>query len=272
MTQITFDPREEGGMEVARAIVLERLRSDKSWTQYDRSGDGFNRFVEYVDDPVAGRHRLAFLAQEVLWEFMIQGIVAPGLDINNPNLPFFHVTEHGEKVLSAGEFVPHDPSGYLERFRSEVPNPDPTVESYLSESLNCFSRGNLIASVVMLGIASERMFLLLCESLLAALADPKEQADFRRISDSRPIKPKMDWVAKKIEAIQNKPPRPLPDNVNIMLASVFDFIRCQRNDLGHPREIPPSVTRDDAYVNLRIFPSYLKMVNHVVDYLSNNQV
>ena len=143
---------------------------------------------------------------------------------------------------------------------------------YLSESLNCFSRGNLIASVVMLGIASERMFLLLCESLLAALADPKEQADFRRISDSRPIKPKMDWVAKKIETIQNKPSRPLPDNVNIMLASVFDFIRCQRNDLGHPREIPPSVTRDDAYVNLRIFPSYLKMVNHVVDYLRNNQV
>ena len=272
MSKITFDPNEEGGLELARTIVLERLRNDKHWEQYDPSGSGFDRFVEYVGDPEHGRQKLVSLAQDVLWEFMIQGVVAPGLNVSNPNLPFFHITDYGRKVLIEGEFLPHDPTGYLERFRNETPSLDSTVELYLAESLNCFTRGSLIASVVMLGVASERTFQLLCDSLLNAIADTTEKSKFQEILDKRAMKPKMDWVLNKIQAMQSKSPRPLPDNVNIMLASIFDFIRCQRNDLGHPQEKPPKVTREDAYVNLRIFPSYFKMVNQVIDYFDNNQV
>jgi len=272
MSKISFDPSEEGGLELVRAIVLKRLREDKSWNQYDSTGSGFDNFVEFIDATGNGQRRFAFLVQDVIWEFIIQGIIAPGLNPRNPNLPWFHLTEHGKKVLDSGEFLPHDPTGYLERFRSEIARPDPTVESYLSESLNCFSRGAFIASVVMLGVASERTFLLLCDSLFQALADSTEKSTFKKTLDRRAIKPKMDWVSTKIQAIQNQSPRPLPDNVNIMLASIFDFIRCQRNDLGHPQEKTPKVTREEAYVNLRIFPKYFKMVNQVIEYLTDNKV
>ena len=272
MDKINFDPSEEGGFELARAIVLQRLKEDTSWSQYDHSGTGFNRYVEYVGDPEAGRRRLCFLAQDILWELMIQGVIAPGLNINNPNLPFFHITEYGGKVISAGKYLPHDPTGYLDRFRGEVMNPDPVVMSYLSESLECFSRGNLVASVVMLGIASERMFLLLCNALLDSLSDPKEKAEFGKTLDLNAIKPKMGWVLDKIQSLQRGSPRPLSDNVNIMLVTIFDFIRCQRNDLGHPQDSPPNVTLEDAYVNLRVFPSYCGMANQVINYLQTNKV
>lgn len=272
MSGIKFDPNEEGGLELTRAIVLEKLRNDKNWKQIDYSGQGFDGLVEYVGDQSAGREKLAFLAQDVLWEFMIQGAIAPGLNPSNPNLPCFHLTEYGKKVLVAGEFLPHDPTAYLERFRREIINFDPTVEAYLSESLNCFTRGSLIASVVMLGVASERVFLILSDSLLNAISNQTEKTKFRKTLELTAMKPKMDWVLDKIRAIQSKTPRPLPENVNIMLASIFDFIRCQRNDLGHPQEKPPKVTRDDAYVNLRIFPNYYKMVNQVINYLSQNKI
>ncbi len=272
MSKIKFDLTEEGGLELARAIVLERLRNDNSWQQYDLSGEGFNRFVEYIGNEYDGRRRLASLAQDVLWEFMIQGIIAPGLDVHNPGFPWFRITNYGRKVLSEREFIPHDPTGYLERFRKEVINCDPTVEAYLSESLNCFTRGCLIASVVMLGVASERAFLILCDSLLNATANPAEKSKFKKILERIAMKPKMDWVLNKVGMIQNETPRPLPDNVNIMLATIFDFIRCQRNDLGHPQEKPPKVIRDDAYVNLRIFPNYYKMVNQVINYLGSHKV
>jgi hypothetical protein len=272
MSKIHFDPKEEGGMELTRAIVLERLRKDKDWRQFDLSGTGFDNYVEYIGDPGDGRKRLVFLAQDVLWEFMIQGIIAPGLNVSNPNLPWFHITEHGKKVLAKEELLPHDPTGYLDRFRKEIKNPDKTVEAYLSESLNCFTRGNFIASIVMFGVASERAFLILCDSLLNTITDTKEKLKFQKILEQRAIKPKMDWVLNKIQVIQSGSPRPLPDNVNIMLASIFDFIRCQRNDLGHPQETLPKVTKEDAYVNLRIFPNYFKMVNEVSDYLKKNKV
>jgi hypothetical protein len=272
MSKIIFNPNEKGGLELARAIVLERLRNDKSWQQYDHSGEGFDRYVEYIGDQGAGRRRLVFLAQDVLWEFMIQGIIAPGLNVSNPNLPWFHITEYGEKVLVEKELLPHDPAGYLEWLRSEIPSCDSTVLKYLSESLNCFTRGCLIASVVMLGVASERAFLILCDAFLNAINNSAEKSKFQKILDQVAIKPKMDWVLNKIQIIQSKPRRPLPDNVNVMLAAIFDFIRCQRNELGHPQESPPKITRDDAYVNLRIFPNYYKMVTQVIDYLRQNKI
>jgi len=33
MTKIAFDPSEEGGLELARAVLMEPLRRDKNWTQ-----------------------------------------------------------------------------------------------------------------------------------------------------------------------------------------------------------------------------------------------
>jgi hypothetical protein len=107
---------------------------------------------------------------------------------------------------------------------------------------------------------------------LSALTDPTEKSKFDSILKSNPIKPKEDWVLNKIQSIQKKRPRPLPDNVNVMLTVVFDFIRSQRNSLGHPQETPPKVSREDAYVNLRIFPGYYKILNQVIEYLSRNKV
>jgi hypothetical protein len=93
----------------------------------------------------------------------------------------------------------------------------------------------------MLGIAAERVFLLLSNKLLSALADPKEEKQFRAIMERMALKPKLDFVSRKILDTQSKRPRDLPDNVNIMISVIYDFIRTQRNDLGHPKETPPNV-------------------------------
>ncbi len=273
MSKIPFDPKEEGGLELARIIVLERLRRDPVWKQINPYGDaGFDPYVEYVGDSTLGRTKLLTLIQDVFWELVIQGVLAPGLNLSNPNLPWFHLTGYGQSAVAAGELLPHDPSGYLTRFRKDIGAPDKTVEAYLSESLDCFARGSFIACVVMLGVASERAFLLLCDSLLNALLTPKERATFAAVLKSNSMKPKQDWVLDKIQAIQKVRPRPLPDNVNVMLTVIFDFIRTQRNSLGHPQEVPPRVSREEAYVNLRLFPGYYKMLNQVIDYLSRNKV
>ena len=268
MERIKFDYKEPGGLEIVRLIVFERLRNDNSWKQFDVSGVGYDKYVEYIGDQIFGREKLNFLATEILWECMIQGIIAPGREKGGDFLPWFHITEYGYKVLSTNEYLPHDPTGYLDNIKSEIPNLDDTVFSYLSESLNCFTRDNLIASIVMLGVASERAFLILCDSFLNAISSQKEKNAFQKILNLKAIKPKMDWVVKKVEQIK----KALPDNTNIMLSVIFDFIRCQRNDLGHPKEKPPKVMREDAYVYLRLFPNYYKIFNEVITYLSQNKI
>jgi hypothetical protein len=272
MNRIQFNHTESGGLELARQVVLERLRKDLSWRQFDVSGSGFDSYIEYIGQEQQARSKFNFLAQDILWELMFQGVILPGFDNSNQNLPWFHITEYGRMVLEENEFLPHDPTKYLEFFRAQIKDMDQTLIKYLTESLDCFTKGSLIASTVMLGVASERMFLLLCVAMSNALIDITESKKFEKIKNANSMKPKQDWVTNKINDINKKYPKKLPDDIETNLNGIFNFIRKQRNDLGHPQEIIPNVTREQSYINLRIFPGYCKIVNEVIEFLKNNKI
>jgi hypothetical protein len=208
----------------------------------------------------------------VFWQLVVEGVLAPGMDYNNLKLPWFHITEYGREVLASSGPQPYDPTGYLAHLRERVKSPDSTVVAYLAESLETFRKGNRVASAVMLGIAAERVFLLLCDSLVQALSIASEKAAFTKILDRFPMKPKLDWVHTKIQQVQKLGQSGFPDNATIMLTTIYDLMRCQRNDLGHPREAPPNVTRQDAFVNLQIFPRYYEIAEQVREFLKTNPV
>lgn len=273
--KIPFDARQPDPVAV-RQIVVERLKRDKAWSQLDPSGDGFAPYVEYSGnndaERIGARHALVFLAYEVFWQLLVEGIVAPGYNSSNLNLPHFHITDYGQRALSSSEPQPYDPTGYLAHLRERVPVPDATVVAYLAEALETFRKGNLVACPVMLGIAAERVFLLLCESLAAALSNAAEKTAFTKLLDRFPMKPKLDWVQNKIQQIQKQAPAGFPENASIMLIAIYDLMRCQRNELGHPREAPPKVDRRDAFVNLQIFPRYYEIAEQVRSVLASNPV
>lgn len=270
--KIPFDP-DTADLETARQIVLARLRTDREWHSIDKSGDGFSPFVEYTGPPGRdGRWRLVVLANEVFWLLVGEGILSPGMNYSNPDLPWFHVTAYGHKVLASPEPQPYDPTGYLAGLRAKIAAPDFTVMAYVAESLETFRKGNLVASTVMLGIAAERVFLLLCESLEAALANAGEKAAFTKSLGRFSMKPKLDWVHDKIQQIQKHAPAGFPENATIMIVAIYDLMRGQRNELGHPRELPPRVKREDAFVNLQIFPRYYEIAEETRVFLSTNTV
>lgn len=269
--KLTFDAREANAVEVVRQVFWNRLRVDSNFNQI-RGQDGIcAHYVEHArprDESDFQR-----LVVDVFWELVGQGVVSPGTTTGNPSPPFFHLTEHGKRVVQDPSFQPHDPPAFLAQLGQLVPSPDATVMAYLQESLHCFARATHVASAMMLGIAAERVFLLVCDTLLTSLADPNERSAFQNILDRNPIKPKLDWVAQKFQQIQT-PRRPAgwPEDVDIKLAGIFNLIRCQRNELGHPRPSPPTVTRDDAYGYLRLFPSYYSTAEQVRGFLATNTV
>lgn len=269
--KVPFDPN-SSNLETVRQIVFARLRAEPEWRQLGSVHD-FDRFIEYVASPswVDGRARFAILFQESFWQLVCEGILSPG-DGTNDRLPFFHITDYGRDVLRSTSPQPYDPSGYLSHLKQKIATPDPTVMSYLAESLETFRKGNLVASTVMLGIAAERVFLLLCEALEPALADPKERTEFGKVRKAFAMKPKLDWVHEKVQNIQKLRRAGFPDNATIMTVAIYDLLRCQRNELGHPREVPPKVTRADAFVSLQVFPRYFQLAEEVRNFLAVHQV
>jgi hypothetical protein len=144
----------------------------------------------------------------------------------------------------------------------------------LEESLETFVRGSIVASTVMLGVAAERVFNLICESLETALSSPKEQAEFARVLDRFAMKPKVDWVHEKLRGIQELKPRPdgFPENGTLMTTVIYDLMRSQRNDLGHPRDTPPLPNRGEAHANLSIFPRYYETAENLRAFLASHRV
>jgi hypothetical protein len=215
---------------------------------------------------------LALHISDVFWELVVEGIVAPGADAWNLELPWYHVTSYGRQVVDAEAGHPHDEASYLSRIRAVVGTPDDTVMAYLTESVRAFRRATPVAATIMLGIAAERVFLLLCDSLLAALADSGEQTAFERLLERFPMKPKLDWVHTKLQALQASRAAGLPDNATLAVTAIYDFLRAQRNDIGHPREQPPRVDREEAFVNLQIFPRYYQTAEAVRQFLATTRV
>ncbi len=256
--------------QAARRIMLDWLRSNPTG-QLDRTGAAYVPYVEWVG-PGQDQQVLAFHLTEVFWELLVERIVAPGRDAWNLELPWYHATTYGRRLLEGEAGHPHDEAAYLGRVRAAVPRPDDTVMVYLRESVRAFRRATPVAATIVLGIAAERVFLLVCEALLAALRDPGERAAFDTIVQRFPMKPKLDWVHNKIQDLQNRRIPGLPDNATLAVTAIYDFLRTQRNNLGHPREQPPTIDREEAFVNLQIFPRYYQTAEAVRRFLAENQV
>lgn len=272
MPGVPFNPTEPN-MAAVRQIVLARLKHDKDWAQLDMHGTGFDRYVAYQGNPLNGRAVLALHAQEAFWQLVVEGILVPGMNTHNPELPWFRITSYGRVVLADQPGDPHDPAGYLIALRQRVVNPDATALFYLGESLDTLRRGSAVASSLLLGIAAERVFVLVCESLVQALSSPTEQADLRSRLDRYPMRPKLDWVVKKMEALQKGRHVGLPDNSATMMSAIYDLLRVQRNELGHPKDTPPpNVSREKAYSNLQIFTAYYVCAEELRVFLTTTKV
>jgi hypothetical protein len=218
---IPYDPAKPDRIAVRR-ILLEWLRSNPSG-HLPVSGQEYDALVEYTGQ--RNPQVLAFHAMEAFWQLLVEGIVAPGMNSSNVNLPWFHVTDYGQAVLAGEPAHPHDSAAYLARLRRAAPQTDSTVVAYVSESLAAFQRGLLVSASVMLGVAAERVFLLVCESMLNAIQVPKEKSAFEAVLARYAMKPKLDRVHDKLLALQRRAVRGLPDNATLMVTAIYDLLR-----------------------------------------------
>ena len=209
--------------------------------------------------------------RQIVWEFILQGILAIGLNERNPDFPFLSLTEHGKKVLESGEiWLPYDPDGYLKNLKTEIPNIDPIIEMYVTESLQAYLKGLMFSSAVMLGVASEQAFLILLDTLTNALKNPKEKKKFEKLHNSFRTKSKFDQVKKRIMSIEKTLPKKLSEDLESKFGQISELIRVTRNDAGHPTG--RKIERGTAFVNLQLFPFYCKRIYGLIDYFEEHKI
>ena len=226
---------------------------------------------------------ISLLIRQVIWELYLQGILAPatkgrtGIEVSDRDtwvfLDAFMLTPYGVHILTdtSDRIRVHDPDGYLANFINSNPPPDTEMMRYLHECTSVFRGGHLLASVILLAIASERLIEVLAESLRIALGEPDGITWFnQKYAQKRYISARFKAISAKLmdEYGDKLNDEKLKDGFRSVVTLTFDTIRLARNDIAHlaGREF----TWNEVSGFLHNFVQYYRYVNQIIKLLANN--
>jgi hypothetical protein len=201
-------------------------------------------------------------------ELFRTGLLAWGLNLSNPNPPFFHLTDIGKTALANATRDPSNPAGYL-RHLDSVATLNPISRSYLLEGLDCYVAGLIKASAVMIGAAAEGIVIELAK-----------HTELKLISLNRtPPKGLSDWKVKTLsealrsifETQKNTMESELRESVVANWPGFSYQIRATRNEAGHPTSVEP-VTSDRVHAAFLTFPELAKLANKLGEWVTNDLV
>lgn len=193
---------------------------------------------------------------EVFWDLFRQGVIIPGSDSQNSELPFFRVSSYGRKVLANQDtYFFHDVSTYLDQLRQAAPAIDDLTLLYAGEAMQAYRAGCMLAASVMLGVATEHEFELILD---AANGSAVWSGRFKNAAKEIGLLRRFSKFKATLEQHLKDLPADVRDDIDPSLAGVLSIIRVYRNDSGHPTG--KIVQREQMYVLLNLFPHYCKKV------------
>jgi len=239
-----------------RVWVLEILRKTPQTHLHAIETEIRKRADEYE------RHDVLVL-QEILWELLVQGVLAPGKNSLNLNLPFVHVTEFGTRCLEDGSTLTHDPDGYVARVESSCgEHVDPHLLETTREALLAFLAGRYPSSVVMLGRAAEILLDRLADALIRH--GQRTGHGVRRLEDARSNPNRLGAAIQRTVASRSLPPR-LADEAERQLRGARTLIDGSHSSNGRTRL--PNADRDTVHAYLLLFPSQCRFLYDLTAHL-----
>ncbi len=206
-------------------------------------------------------------------EMFVAGIICDAGAATGKFLNQFRLTAAGEQSLAEQDPSPAFADQYLTALKKNIPSLDTLVETYLIEAVQSLNRQMPLASAMMLDAASERLFLLLVNSIPDSYED-----DFKRTKrvlqvDASLVKLRaqffQEWETYQSENAFNQQRGLLPKDLNYkethaIIWNTSEALRLDRS-LGVPAE-QGEVTTDTQRTALAIFPKYAERVYALLDF------
>jgi len=265
--------------EEVRAVALDLLAGREKGTLpltlYQHLHVGVGEVFLRRQDPsvrlVGGNPNVTHLSSndselflEVFWSLFREGIITLGLNDSNRDFPHFHVTQFGQKIIAhEAAYFFHDVSSYERSIKTEVPSIDDVTLLYLKEAMQSFKTGCLLASSVMLGVATEHTFLLLLERIDHS---PVHSPTFADVKRERSILPKVNKFKRILDAHIGGLPPEIKEDLDTHFAGILSIIRTFRNQAGHPTG--KIIDREQAYVLMQLFIPYCRKMYRLMDHYS----
>jgi hypothetical protein len=260
-------PKEPTDLSRLRQTMLELVEyHSRQGSGYFQSKAILNAVAEQLNafnNPEAERAILT------LWHDLLRGgLIAPGCDLANPDLPFLHLTASGRKALENVSRDPSNPDGYIAHLRANGLH-DPIVTSYIKEAVLAYNATCYKSAAVMVGSATERYVVLIRDELVGGLAR-RSRAIVASMNDWR-YKTVRDAVGAELDANRSDMPNRLRESYSAFWVPLTEQPRLYRNDAGHPQSVDP-VTPEVVHSNLLIFPEFSVLAKDLVSWIQTHYV
>lgn len=208
---------------------------------------------------------------EVIQEFLATGILIPAADKNNVGWPWLSVTTRGMEMLRDSGPKVYDYDSYLADLRSRVDEIDEMVERFVSESLRSYQMHCYLASMTMLGCASERLIRLLIDAFAASIDGERNADKFRSRVNGRDISVAFDAFKKSFDSNRRQVrDQELVRDFDARVEGTFQFIRLVRNSIVHGSD--PSIPDALVYGSLQQFSLYAETIFALKRYFKANTI
>lgn len=150
---------------------------------------------------------------------------------------------------------------------------DGDILVYLQEAVKCLMLDAVLASVVMIGGASELVVSRLINVYGESIRESEEQRKFlKMIQKERSIARRFDELIDSMIRVKN-----VPKNVNMndsikLIRNMFEWYRYTRNVGGHPEIRSEMLSKVAVVSNLHQFPSYLERICILIDFFEDEGV
>lgn len=241
-------------LEIQRAIA-KRLSA---------SSDSFYLSANRREAETLGCQRSEYYA--AVWAMIAQGHLY--VDAAQPDAGNWCVrlTSIGRAVAKNEHYDPRDPDAYLKRLDKEVPSMGPVVRIYIGEALHAYNAQLYLSSTMMLGVASEAAFLEMAQMFALTLSE-KSHAKYAPLLDGfANFSAKVDGFRSRVEPIMHTLPQEVQDGMGLLVSSVLEAFRINRNEAGHATG--RSFDRDDCFIALQMAARYMKRLYVLRDHFA----
>ena len=254
--------------ENLRSVLLEAVKNG-DWENLPDLHAAIKTRADEQNIVFDEEHELETYANQLIWELMIRGILAPGGDATYLDFQGLRLTESGRKYLGVETDVPEtDPGKYIERLIEQVGRSvDDLLKLYVQESLLTFLTGNFVSATVMLSVASERLLDLLIDEYARVSREKtgKEAFDAKIRRAGRSTKERFDALRADLQKADL--PKEIVETVDMQLSGLYTLIRYARNDEGAPSG--RAFDKDTAHAGLLLFPQYCTRVYALISHLED---
>ena len=248
----------------ARATLLQIIHAlEKDGPGFMQAGSVLRRVAkELKTEDVDSQQAIL-----TIWHDLFRsGVLAPGYNIDNPDLPHIHLTDKGRKTLSDLSRDPSNPDGYMAVLKQYKLH-DAIAISYAEEAVNAYVNGCAKSAVVMIGCASERIVLMVRDELCAGLTRQTRNVS-NQLQDWR-FKTVRDSITTELDGKKSVMSQKLRDSYASFWLPCTEQMRQHRNDAGHPQSIAP-VTDETVHANLLLFPTFANLALELIDWIKAN--